>query len=140
MDSSVWLAFALEGHLDHDKAQDFFDVNSEPNSLLFCRATQQSFLRLITTASILRAYNESPLSNALAWQFYENIESLPNVGFAQESVELNSVWRSFSSLNTTSPKVWMDSYLAAFAIAHDHTLVSFDKDFAQYQNLKLRLL
>ena len=140
LDSSVWIALAIERHTFHPKAQIFFDEKTEPQSLLFCRATQQTLLRLLTTDSILRAYGMITLTNQEAWDLYDSLESHSKVGFMTESVGHDRLWRELSALKTTSPKVWMDSYLAAFAIANDLTVVSLDKDFAQYPGLKLELL
>ena len=67
-------------------------------------------------------------------------ESMPNVAIADESMEFNKAWRTLSALPTSSPKVWMDSYLAAFAISNGYTLVTFDKGFVQYPGLKFELL
>jgi predicted nucleic acid-binding protein len=43
-DSNVWLALALSGHAHHSVTRDWLEGIDEPASVLFCRATQQSFL------------------------------------------------------------------------------------------------
>ena len=52
------------------------------------------------------------------------------------------LWRSLAGLNSASPKVWMDAYLAAFAIAAGLRLTTLDKDFNNYlpNGLDLNLL
>ena len=140
LDSSVWLALAIQQHSAHARAKAFFNEKVEPNTILFCQATQQSFLRLLTTNSVLKHYDVPPLTNQQAWELYEGFESNPKVMIVGESVAFNRLWRELSALKSASPKVWMDSYLAAFAIAHDYTLVTLDKDFTQYRNLKVRFL
>ena len=67
-------------------------------------------------------------------------ESMPNVAIVGESVGFNRTWRTLSALPTASPKVWMDTYLAAFAISHDYTFLTLDSNFLVYPNLKLQLL
>ncbi|MGH9333577.1 MAG: TA system VapC family ribonuclease toxin, partial [Vicinamibacteria bacterium] len=52
-DSNVWLALALSKHVHHAPARDWLETIEEPASVLFCRATQQSFLRLLTNSSVL---------------------------------------------------------------------------------------
>ena len=42
-------------------------------------------------------------------------------------------WRRLASCETASPKVWMDAYLAAFAIAGGLRLVSLDRDFRSFE-------
>jgi len=39
-----------------------------------------------------------------------------------------------------SPRLWTDAYLAAFASSGGYRLVSFDRDFAQFEGLNVRLL
>ena len=70
-DTNMWLALTLSGHTHHAAAKAWLDGESEPDSLIFCRATQQSFLRLMTTASVLAVYGIAPLSNGEAWDAYE---------------------------------------------------------------------
>jgi predicted nucleic acid-binding protein len=52
------------------------------------------------------------------------------------------LWLKLAVGNRPSPNVWMDAYLAAFAIMIDAELVTFDRGFVKFQShgLKLRLL
>ena len=65
---------------------------------------------------------------------------MPNVAMVEESGDIDKTWRIFSALPTSSPKVWMDTYLAALAISHDYTFLTLDSNFLVYPNLKLQLL
>jgi predicted nucleic acid-binding protein len=47
---------------------------------------------------------------------------------------LEGVWRQLAETETASPKLWMDAYLAAFAITGGLRLVTFDKDFRKFEN------
>ena len=62
-DSNVWLALALSKHLHHTAAREWLETVEEPASILFCRATQQALLRLLTNASVLQSYGNPPLTN-----------------------------------------------------------------------------
>lgn len=62
-DSNVWLALALSAHVHHSVARDWFESVEVPATVLFCRATQQAFLRLVTNAAVLAPYGNQPLSN-----------------------------------------------------------------------------
>jgi predicted nucleic acid-binding protein len=55
--------------------------------------------------------------------------------FVEEPENTESQWRALTQNQTYSPHVWNDAYLAAFAVAGGLQLVTFDKAFAQYQNL-----
>jgi predicted nucleic acid-binding protein len=46
----------------------------------------------------------------------------------------------FADAKHASPKLWMDAYLAAFALAGGYQLVTLDKAFKQFKGLNLRVL
>lgn len=50
-----------------------------------------------------------------------------------------ALWHQFAARDTASPKVWMDAYLAAFAIAGGLEFVTLDRDFKSYETHGLRL-
>jgi len=50
-----------------------------------------------------------------------------------------ALWRSAAALPSASPKVWMDAYLAAFAISAGMQLVTLDRDFNNFVPLGLDL-
>lgn len=62
-DTNVWLALALSGHAHHHAARAWLDTIDQPGVIHFCRATQQSFLRLRwTTSTVLGAYGNAGLT------------------------------------------------------------------------------
>jgi predicted nucleic acid-binding protein len=50
-DVNVWLALAIEPHVHHRASAAWFDSVDDASTLVFCRATQQSLRRLLTTLS-----------------------------------------------------------------------------------------
>jgi uncharacterized protein len=80
---------------------------------LFCRLTQQSFLRLLTTQAVFLRYGVPPLGNEEAWSVYELYRANPRIEWADEPADLDAVWKRLSSVGSASPKLWMDAYLAA---------------------------
>jgi toxin-antitoxin system PIN domain toxin len=68
-DTNVWLALVISKHDFHDAAQAWLAKETAPQGVVFCRATQQSFLRLLTTQAVMNQYGNPPLSNAEAWDF-----------------------------------------------------------------------
>jgi predicted nucleic acid-binding protein len=48
------------------------------------------------------------------------------VGFAPEPNEFPETWQAFTAGPRTSPNLWTDAYLCAFANAAQLTLVTFD--------------
>ena len=143
LDTNVWLALALEEHPAHRAAQAWLmEQRPESRSLIFCRSTEQSLLRLLSSEKILNAVGSQALSNEQAIKVLENMLRQPNVVTNTEPVNLRPIWLRLASRPTSSPKLWMDAYLAAFAITGGHQMVTFDKAFRQFQaqGLELRLL
>lgn len=141
-DTSVWIALAFGNHPHHRQAKAAFELADNLAPAVFCRATQQSFLRQLSSPTLQAAYLSNPISNAAAWEKWEELIDLPQVVFAAEPDDLTDWWRQFAARDTASPKVWMDAYLAAFAIAGSLELVTLDRDFQTYEarGLRLRLL
>jgi len=140
LDSNVWLALTLSRHQFHRAVSDWFNTCTRPGEVIFCRATPQSLLRLLTTPAVLNAYGNPPLTNAEAWQVYERFCAEKRIAHAGEPANLSRDWKRLSKSDVASPKLWMDSYLAAFAIAGGYQLVTTDNDFRRFDGLNLRLL
>jgi len=140
-DSNVWLALALSTHFHHRAVRDWFEAVSDPGAVLFCRATQQTFLRLLTNAVVLSAYGNPPLTNRQAWDAYQALLADDRVAFrGEEPTGLEALWRRFAVRGAASPKLWMDAYLAAFALAGGYRMVTTDVAFEQFAGLDLGLL
>lgn len=139
-DTNMWLALTLSGHTHHAAAKAWLDGESEPDSLIFCRATQQSFLRLMTTASVLAVYGIAPLSNGEAWDVYEAFIADERILFQAEPPRVDAIWKNFAARKTSSPKLWMDAYLAAFGISAGAQLVTTDKAFKQFAGLDVKVI
>ena len=86
------------------------------------------------------AYGIKPLSNADAWNVYEALVADDRIVFRDEPPGLASVWRKLAARRGSSPKLWMDAYLAAFAIASGAQILTIDRAFAQFSGLEVRLI
>ena len=139
-DSNIWMAFAIPGHVFHSTVEEWLLRGRAGDPVCFCRATQQSFLRLLTTAATLAPYGLPALSNSAAWSQYERMRADDRIGWLDEPGGLELHWKKCSGRRWASPKLWMDAYLAAFAIAGKYKLVTTDKAFKQYKGLDLLLL
>lgn len=140
-DTNVWLSLALDGHQHHTNTCEWLDGIEKPAEVYFCRATQQSLLRLLTTRAVLAAYGNPPLTTSEAWQVYDKFLTDDRIVMAPgEPTGLEATWRNFASTNRPSPKLWMDAYLAAFAATAGLQLVTIDTDFQQFQGVQTRLL
>jgi toxin-antitoxin system PIN domain toxin len=138
-DSNVWVALALSKHSFHGPARAWLSKQG-PREALFCRSTQQSFLRLLTTDAVLAPYGVPPLTNKAAWSVYEGFLADERIAWAAEPRGLEAVWKKLAAGSKASPKLWMDAYLAAFALAGGYRLVTTDKAFKQFRGLDLLVL
>jgi toxin-antitoxin system PIN domain toxin len=139
-DTNIWLALVFSKHIFHDAAQAWLDAETKDQEIAFCRATQQSLLRLLTTAAMVKPYGALPFTNAQAWTLCEQYLADRRITTVEEPKGLDAHWMVFTTRDKASPKIWMDAYLAAFAIAAGHQLVTTDKGFAQYKGLDLVVL
>jgi toxin-antitoxin system PIN domain toxin len=139
-DVNVWLALALSGHTHHKAALDWLDGEEKTDSLCFCRATQQGLLRLLTTSEVLGAYGNPPLTNREAWEVVGRFMEDGRITFVNEPEGVEEIWKSLAIRDTNSPKLWMDAWLAAFAIRSGLQLVTTDKAFSQFKGLNLALV
>lgn len=140
-DSNVWLALALSGHVDHPLALAWLDGIDEVASVLFCRTTQQTFLRLLTNPAMLAPYGNPPLTNNQAWAAYEALLADDRIELrAHEPADLETSWKAFARRDSASPRLWMDAYLAAFAVGEGCRMVTNDAAFRQFEGLELVLI
>jgi toxin-antitoxin system PIN domain toxin len=140
-DSNIWLALSLSAHVHQDITRAWFDGVADPGTILFCRATQQSFLRLLTSAAVLAPYGNQPLTNSQAWDAYETLLSDERITFAGEEPQgIATLWRDYGARRTSSPKLWMDAYLAAFAVRAGCRMVTTDTAFRQFHGLDVLVL
>ena len=139
-DSNFWLAITLSKHVFHKRTRAWLERRTQGGEVLFCRSTQQSYLRLLTTAQVLAPYGIAALTNAEAWSTYAGWLADERISFTDEPPGVAAHWERLAVRQTASPKLWMDTYLAAFAMAGGHRLVTTDKGFKQHKGLDLELL
>lgn len=136
-DTNVWLARILSKHSHHAAALSWWEEQDETETLAFCQATQQSVLRLLTTSELMKLYGIDPLTNQKAWSVYQSLGADDRVGLISEPAGVEAVWQKLAARRTSSPKLWMDAYLAAFAISSNATLVTTDRAFSQFAGLRV---
>lgn len=89
-------------------------------------------LRLLTDR---RTFEDSALSAAGAWLALDGFLAQPGVRFAAEPAGIDDVLRHVGTAHSISGADWSDAYLAAFAMAADLRLVSFDRGFDRFSGL-----
>lgn len=88
----------------------------------------------------MERYGVAPLTNKEAWTVFDGYMDDSRISYCDEPGEVQNTWRKLASQRTSSPKLWMDAYLASFAIAGGYRLVTTDKGFKQFKHLDYLLL
>jgi len=141
-DTSAWLAATFEQHPFHGLARRALQQATPTQPAVFCRATEQSFLRLLSTVALAKTYGVAPLSNRDALAALDALQAMSQVAWREEPPGVYGLWRNLAASDSASPKVWMDAWLAAFAIAGALRMVTLDRDFTNFlpHGLDLMLL
>ena len=123
-DVNVWIALAWGGHVHHSIATQWFSSQEDDSTLCFCRVTQISFLRLLTTQAVM---GSDVVTQAEAWQIYGKWMDDSRIAFLDEPSGLEQAFRERSQRKNAAPKDWADAYLLAFAHSAGLRLVTFDR-------------
>ena len=121
----------------HAKSLDFLrDVASSEQSVGFWEPILVSFLRIVTNPKIIK----TPSTQLDALGFVEDLWQIPGaVKVAPAERYWSILSRLLISTNATGNRV-PDAMLAAVAIEHQATLVTFDRDFTRFPGLHYEVL
>lgn len=135
-DVNVLLALVAERHADHQTCVAWWKGRSDCEPVLICREVQAALLRLLSNSAVM---GQEALTLSQAWSVYAHL--LRNGGFKRvlEPCGLDVEWERLCRPFGRSPKVVMDAYLAAFAMAGGYTLVTLDRAFEQFGGLSLTI-
>jgi uncharacterized protein len=123
LDANVWLALLWSRHIHSERARAWFEEVSE-EQFFFCRFTQVTVLRLLTTETIM---GKDARTMSEAWGIWDRVWADSRIAFLPEPDDLEKEFRSRSRLASRSPKVWADAYLRAFASVAGLKFVTFDR-------------
>jgi uncharacterized protein len=123
LDANVWLALLWSRHVHSETARLWFE-NASQEEFFFCRFSQMTVLRLLTTEKIM---GRDTRTMAEAWALWDRVWADTRVSFLPEPADIEKNFRSYSRLFSPSPKVWADAYLLAFASVAGLKLVTFDR-------------
>ena len=123
LDANVWLALLWSRHVHSERAGAWFERSSE-EKFIFCRITQITVLRLLTTPTVM---GSDVKTMPEAWALWDKVCADDRVALLVEPEAIEPEFRRFSAARSSSPKVWADAYLAAFAAVAGLKLVTFDR-------------
>jgi uncharacterized protein len=137
-DSNVFLALACEQHANHEAAVAWLESQPKDTSFHFCRATQTTFLRLLTVPEWMK---ENVRTNEEAIAAYRELRNDSRIGLVQsEPPEIERLWFEYAGIAKPASKRWLDAYLAAFARAAKMSFATFDRGFTAFPDLELFVL
>lgn len=129
-DINVWLALIDQRHVQHQAARRYWETQ-RAETLAFCRVTALGLMRLSTHARLLA----NPLSPQEAWAIYRQFLAIPILRFLGEPAGLDDHFQALTCAPSFPHRLWTDAYLAAFCLAGNYRLVSFDGDFRRFPAL-----
>jgi len=135
VDVNVWIALTFEDHVHHESALRWFRMTTEQTC--FCRLTQIGFLRLATNSAFA---GPAAVGMSDAWSAYHGLLRDAGVIIVEEPPGIEKVWQDLTQGSQLSPKLWNDAYLAAFALLAGYEIVTFDRGFAQFKQVKSTIL
>jgi predicted nucleic acid-binding protein len=86
---------------------------------------------------VLAGFGIPPLTNREAWAVVESFMADERIAFANEPAGVEEAWKTLALRDTNSPKLWMDAWLAAFALCSGFQMITTDKAFSQFKGLEL---
>jgi uncharacterized protein len=123
LDANVWLALLWSRHIHSERAGAWFERAGE-EKFFFCRVTQITVLRLLTTPMVMGSDVKTMTE---AWTLWDKVCADDRIALLAEPEAIETGFRRFSVLRSSSPKVWADAYLVAFAAVAGLKLVTFNR-------------
>jgi toxin-antitoxin system PIN domain toxin len=123
LDADVWLALLSGRHIHSERAREWFERSPE-EKFFFCRFTQLTVLRLLTSAVVM---GNDVRKMPEAWELWDKVCADDRVAYLSEPEAIEPEFRRRTRLSSSSPKVWGDSDLLAFATVAGLKLVTFDR-------------
>jgi len=121
-------------HEHSEQASSWLKNAGERHSIVICRVAQMGAIRLLTKQSIMGA---GVLTGAEAWGYLNTLFKDDRFVFGSEPVSFESSWQTICEWTPKGSSAETGSYLAAFAIAGNLTMVTFDGGMTRFPGLKV---
>ncbi len=135
-DVNVIFPLLLSRHQHRRKALEWFDATAAGDVAL-CRLARLGVLRLLCTGQVMGPDVLQPCS---ALEALEALEADERIVLLHEPEGLDAKLKMLVVSRATTPNLWTDAYLAAFARVAALKLVSFDRGFSKFAGLDFVLL
>ncbi len=135
-DINVVFPLLLSRHSQRAAALEWFD-STNTGEVVLCRLVRLGTLRLLCNSTVMGPDVLTPESAIAA---LEKLEADERISLVHEPDDLDATLKSFASPCKTTPNLWSDAYLAAFAKVSGLKLVSFDRGFKRFEGLGFVML
>jgi toxin-antitoxin system PIN domain toxin len=129
IDTSVLLPAVSPSLPQHKRARSALEAainDNRPVGLTW--VVVNAFLRLTTKPGLF----ERPLAIEEAWELVDDWLSHPNVRVVQETEEHARLWSELLRSSGSGGDLTTDAWIAAIALAHGASVLTFDSDFARF--------
>jgi toxin-antitoxin system PIN domain toxin len=131
LDTDVWVALGVATHPHHARAKHYWHMQAGKERA-FCRVTWLALPRLLSES---RVFGEAALDGRAAWRVLEQWMNMPHVSLVREPPGVDELIGHWVTSVDMRGGDWTDAYLAAFAAADGHRLVTFDGGFGRFPGL-----
>lgn len=136
-DISVLLPLIYGAHVHHGAAAAWLNTVEQAGELVLCRVSQLGILRLLGQPAVM---GPDVKNGAEAWKTWDALLADGRFRFEGEPEGFEEKFRDLGRSFAQQPGRWQDAYLAAFAIAGDLELVTFDAGFRSFAGLRHHVL
>jgi toxin-antitoxin system PIN domain toxin len=136
-DANVLLPLLIAGHPHRKPALAWWDGQGD-GEVGLCLPVRLSLLRLLSNRKVMGDSVQLPEA---AWSAVEALAAQPAMVAIEAAPRIHAVyWRRNVEGREPTPNLWTDAWLAALAQSLGAEMVTFDRGFRQFRELKLRLL
>ena len=136
-DINVLLPLVYGAHTHHPAAIEWLNAVQQTGEVVLCRVSQIGLLRLLTNPVVM---GPDVQNGSSAWTTWDALLADDRFRFADEPEGFEANFRLLSMPFGHQPKRWPDACLAAFALAMDVELATFDTGFRTFPGLRLGVL
>ena len=135
-DINVIIPLLLSRHPHRKAALKWFD-STTAGEVALCRLVRLGTLRLLCNSTVMGPDVLTPQSAIAA---LEQLEADERISLVHEPDDLDPTLKTFASPCKTTPNLWSDAYLAAFAKVSGLKLSTFDGGFKKFAGLNFLAL
>ena len=137
-DVNVLFARVCTRHVHHPAADRWYrGAREKGERWALCRITQLAMLRLLTNPITMAS---EALSAKSAWDVLDQLEADPLCQFQEEPASCWTEFKRISEITGFARSGWTDAYLAAFATASGNRIVTFDRRFSDWPQIRCLIL